>query len=81
MKQLTLLCMLAAFLVCAGGCGTEKGYSDAVQGSRIVCGTSEYDQLNPLEDEYSGGVLLLFDGVMRRDGTGAVVPGLAESYE
>ena len=81
MKQLTLLCMLAAFLVCAGGCGTEKGCNDAVQGSRIVCGTSEYDQLNPLEDEYSGEALRLFDGVMRRDATGATVPGLAASYE
>lgn len=81
MKQWMLLWMLAAFVVCAGGCGTERGDSGSVHGSQIVCATSEYEEINPLTDEYGGATRLLFDGLMRYDGTGAVVPGLAASYE
>ena len=78
-KKLLHLCMAFVLLALAGGCGENRVDED--HGARIVCGSRDYDQINPLLNEYGVIDQLLFDGVMRRDAAGATVPGLAESYE
>ena len=79
MKKLLYLCIAFVLLALAGGCG--ENCADEDHGARIVYGSRDYDQINPLLNEYGVIDQLLFDGVMRRDATGATVPGLAESYE
>ena len=79
MKKLLLLCALFVCAVFVGGCGEERAAE--VTGSQIVYGSQDYDQINPLRNEYGEIDRLLFDGLVRRDGTGAIVPGLAEAWE
>ena len=79
MKKMLHLCMAFVLLALAGGCGENRADED--HGVRIVYGSRDYDQINPLRNEYGVIDQLLFDGVMRRDATGATVPGLAASYE
>ena len=74
----SLLCIMAVFLVLISGCGEKRPAE--VTGSQIVCGSHDYEWINPLRDEYGEIDPLLFDGLMRRDGTGATVPALAESW-
>ena len=78
-KKLLHLCMAFVLLALAGGCGENRADED--HGVRIVYGSRDYDQINPLRNEYGVIDQLLFDGLMRRDVTGETVPGLAESYE
>jgi hypothetical protein len=78
-KKLLLLCMAFVLLALVGGCGTER--ADEGHGKQLVFGSKNYDQINPLLNEYGVIEQVLFDGLMRRDATGATVPGLAESYE
>lgn len=78
-KKLLLLCMAFVLLALVGGCGTER--ADEGHGKQLVFGSKNYDQINPLLNEYGVIEQVLFDGLMRRDVTGATVPGLAESYE
>ena len=79
MKKRLLLCMAFVLLALAGGCGENRVDED--HGARIVYGSRDYEQINPLRNEYGVIDQLLFDGLMRRDVTGETVPGLAESYE
>ena len=74
----SLLCIMAVFLVLISGCGEKR--TAEVTGSQMVCGSHDYEWINPLRDEYGEIDPLLFDGLMRRDGTGATVPALAESW-
>ena len=78
MRRCLLLCVAAVFLVLIGGCGEERQTEES--GSQIVYGSRDYAWINPLRDEYGEIDQLLFDGLMLRDGTGKLVPGLAESY-
>lgn len=74
----SLLCIMAVFLVLISGCGEKRPAE--VTASQIVCGSHDYEWINPLRDEYGEIDPLLFDGLMRRDGTGSTVPALAESW-
>ena len=74
----SLLCIMAVFLVLISGCGEKR--TAEVTGSQMVCGSHDYEWINPLRDAYGEIDPLLFDGLMRRDGTGATVPALAESW-
>lgn len=74
----SLLCIMAVFLVLMSGCGEKR--TAEVTGSQMVCGSHDYEWINPLRDAYGEIDPLLFDGLMRRDGTGATVPALAESW-
>ena len=64
MKTLLHLCMAFVLLALAGGCGENRADED--HGARIVYGSRDYDQINPLLNEYGVIDQLLFDGVMRR---------------
>lgn len=77
MKKLLCLCLIFLSLAC--GCGRTAEIEES--GSKIVYGSKDYDRINPLRNEYGEIDQLLFDGLVRRDGTGALVPGLAESWE
>ena len=79
MKKWLLLCMIAVLAALAGGCGEER--QAVTGGNSLVYATHDYDTINPLMDEYSELSELLFDGLVRRDGTGAIVPGLAASWD
>ena len=78
MKKL-LLCALSVLLALALGCGGER--TAEVTGSQIVYGSKDYDYINPLRDEYGEIDRLLFDGLVRRNDAGEVVPALASSWE
>ena len=77
MKRL-LLFALCALILLVSGCGEKR--SAEVPGSQMVYGSHDYERINPLHDAYGEIDPLLFDGLMRRDGTGATVPALAESW-
>ena len=57
MKKLLLLCALFVCAVFVGGCGEERAAE--VTGAQIVYGSQDYDQINPLWNEYGeiGGVV------------------------
>ena len=62
-------------LKCA--CGAAP---DPAGESVLVYGSGDYTRINPAMDEHGEINLLLFDGLMARDGEGNLVPALAESY-
>ena len=43
-------------------------------------GSSDYTTINPIMNEHCEIKHLLFDGLMTRDGAGALIPALAASY-
>lgn len=76
MKKMTAL--LLVFFLLAGsisGCANEN-----VAGSTLVYGSDDYDSINPIMNEHCEIKHLIFDGLVKRDGEGNLVPSLAESW-
>lgn len=65
------LCLLASFTACA---------SKEQNGTTLVYGSADYDTINPIMNEHCEIKHLLFDSLVKRDGEGALVPSLAESW-
>lgn len=68
---LLALCLLFSLTACKG---TES------QGKTLVYGSGDYDSINPIMNEHCEIKHLLFDGLVKRDGSGSLVPALAESW-
>ncbi len=72
-RVLSLLLVLVLMLLLAA-CGGNK------KDNTLVYGSSDYTTINPIMNEHCGIKHLLFDGLMTRDGEGALIPALAASY-
>lgn len=75
MKKILSLMLALALLLSLAACGSQKD-SD----STLVYGSSDYDSINPTMNEHCEIKHLLFDGLVKRDGEGNLVPSLAESW-
>lgn len=73
-KMITLL--LALLMVFTMAACTNTGDL----GSTLVYGSGDYDSINPIMNEHCEIRHLLFDGLVKRDGEGNLVPGLAASW-
>jgi len=72
-----LFALLLAVLLAASmlaGCGREK------KRSTLVYGSGDYDSINPIMNEHCEIKHLLFDSLVKLDGSGKPVPSLAESW-
>lgn len=69
-----LLTLILAFGLCA--CGNAQ-HTDK---STLIYGSSDYDSINPIMNEHCEIKYLLFDGLVKRDGEGNLVPSLAQSW-
>ena len=76
MKKIFAL-LLSAVLVLGlfAGCGRDTGTENT-----LVYGSGDYDSINPIMNEHCEIKHLLFDGLVKRDGDGTLVPSLAESW-
>lgn len=69
-----LLCAVLALGLLAGCSGSDR------EKNTLVYGSGDYESINPIMNEHCEIKHLLFDGLVARDGKGALVPGLAESW-
>ena len=84
MKRLTALVLaLATLCLTLAGCGGGDTTDNDAQsgGSTLVYGSGDYTRINPAMDEHGEINVLLFDGLTDHDGTGQIVPRLAESWD
>lgn len=72
-KWFTLVCV-AVMLLSLTACGGTK------DGSTLIYGSVDYDTINPIMNEHCEIKQLLFNGLVKRDGDGNLVPSLAESW-
>ncbi len=75
MKKILAFLLAAIMLLGFAACG---GNTDT--GSTLVYGSGDYDSINPIMNEHCEIKHLLFDGLLKRDGDGELVPSLAESW-
>lgn len=68
-----LLAVSLALSLCA--CGSSEA-----KGSTLVYGSGDYDSINPIMNEHCEIKHLLFDGLLKRDGDGSLIPSLAQSW-
>ncbi len=74
-KGLALLLSAVLVLGLFAGCsGSDRAKNT------LVYGSGDYESINPIMNEHCEIKHLLFDGLVARDGKGALVPGLAESW-
>lgn len=52
----------------------------SASGGTLIYGSADYDTINPIMNEHCEIKHLLFDGLVKRDGEGDLVPALAESW-
>lgn len=65
----------------AGGTATQgTTAASASEPSTLVYGSGDYDSINPIMNEHCEIKHLLFDGLVKRDGEGNLVPSLAEDW-
>ena len=84
MKRLTALVLaLATLCLTLAGCGGGDTTDNDAQsgGSTLVYGSGDYTRINPAMDEHGEINVLLFDGLTDHDGTGQIVPRLAERWD
>ncbi len=67
------------------GAATSSGSAQTAstadtQTSSLVYGSADYDSINPIMNEHCEIKHLLFDGLVKRDGEGSLVPSLAQSW-
>ncbi len=69
--------LLSAVLVLGlfAGCDRDDGSKNT-----LVYGSGDYDSINPIMNEHCEIKHLIFDSLVKRDGEGNLVPGLAESW-
>ena len=76
MKRVLSLALTLLLLLGLTACG-----SSADSASTLVYGSGDYDSINPIMNEHCEIKHLLFDGLVKRDGAGNLVPSLAESWD
>lgn len=75
MKRSIALLLVLGLVLSLCACGSlENG------GSTLVYGSADYDSINPIMNEHCEIKHLLFDGLLKRDGDGNLIPSLAESW-
>ena len=75
MKKILALLLTALLVFSLAACGQS-----GKDGSTLVYGSGDYDSINPIMNEHCEIKHLLFDGLVKRDGEGMLVPSLAESW-
>ena len=75
MKKLLSL-LLAMLLVC----GLAACSGSAETGNTLIYGSGDYDSINPIMNEHCEIKHLLFDSLVKRDGEGNLVAGLATDW-
>ena len=75
MKKCLFFLLVLALTLSLAACGGESA-----QGTTLVYGSSDYDSINPIMNEHCEIKPLLFDGLVKRDGEGNLVPSLATSW-
>ncbi len=64
----------------AGSAQTATASAADAETSTLVYGSADYDSINPIMNEHCEIKHLLFDGLVKRDGGGNLVPSLASSW-
>lgn len=75
MRKWIVWMLITALLFGLCACDSENS-----RGSVLVYGSGDYDTINPIMNEHCEIRNLLFDGLVRWDGDGKLVPSLAESW-
>ncbi len=75
-KFVILLLSMSLILGVFVGCAQDE----VAQGSVLVYGSSDYDSINPIMNEHCEIKHLLFDSLVKRDGSGNLVASLAKSW-
>lgn len=76
MKKVFALLAALALVLGLAACGT----GESTAGTTLIYGSGDYDSINPIMNEHCEIKYLLFDGLVKRDGEGNLVPSLAESW-
>lgn len=72
---------MTALLLAGAMCFSMTSYAAAdTEESSLVYGSGDYDSINPIMNEHCEIKHLLFDGLVKRDGDGNLVPSLAQSW-
>ena len=75
MKKLLALLLALVMVLGLAACSGETGSDNT-----LVYGSGDYDSINPIMNEHCEIKHLLFDGLVRRGGDGALAASLAESW-
>lgn len=75
MKKLLSVFLLLALLSGLCACGVDAG-----EGQTLIYGSADYDTINPIMNEHCEIKQLLFDGLLKHDGAGALQPSLATKW-
>ncbi len=75
-RRIAALLLSLLLLLSLAACQTAP--SD--RGQMLVYGSADYDSINPIMNEHCEIRPLLFDGLVKRGGDGALLPALAESW-
>ena len=75
MKKIFALLLAAIMVLSLAACG-----GGADKGSTLVYGSGDYDSINPIMNEHCEIKHLLFDSLVKLDGSGDPTPSLAESW-
>ncbi len=76
MKRIVIVFLAVLIVFGLAACG-QQGQPD---GSTLIYGSGDYTSINPIMNEHCEIKHLLFDGLVARDGEGALIPALAESW-
>ncbi len=74
-KIFALLLSTALILALLSGCGGKRDTKNT-----LVYGSGDYDSINPIMNEHCEIKHLLFDSLVKRDGSGDLIASLAESW-
>ena len=76
MKKIFPLLLAVIVVLSLAACDTGME-SD---GSSLIYGSGDYDSINPIMNEHCEIKYLLFDGLVKRNGEGDLIPSLAENW-
>ncbi len=76
MRKIASLFLSLALLLTLAACGEVQKDS-----STLIYGSGDYDTINPIMNEHCEIKQLLFDGLVRRDSQGQLLPALAQRWE
>lgn len=76
MKKWMGILLTVAMMLSLVACGTNQP-----EGTTLVYGSADYDTINPIMNEHCEIKHLLFDGLVKRNGDGEIVPSLAQSWD
>lgn len=75
MRKIIAAVLAALLVLSVAGCAATSERQNT-----LVYGSGDYDSINPIMNEHCEIKHLLFDGLLKRDGNGDLVPALAESW-